>query len=1426
MTTSTSASAQSTFISSTTTTTKDNSMSTLNASFVNANADLLGTLEYGMSPKEAYALSNDDAATRVFGIKAGTGIKGFAVGMTAKLYLRQTAAYYAEVPAGTYCFHPAFDLIALHNDICDPMGVEDLYMSDKRVTSKLLRYLQKLGAFHYGVNKKIVQAYLMIEEGTGVLVPEGWKIGLRCLGVKTGNPLVGFLPNSYGRILDMNVTLADAAVVAKDYAKAISASSVKFEKTGVSQFVLSINTTDTFTIDETGVYDNRNRRFQSVAFDAAATIGSTQTHKAEDFWRVNSYGSFIYALLFLGAHTLKSPAKLYKVMTEGTFVPMSNLEEVAASDADRVMYNKYITSTRQPAMRLPFKVINTPVRKIAQMHDKAIKHSTHKIGGKYTGASMLSKYNLVEMPRGGFIDGRDVLVDFARLPGSQVEPVLQAFFDRLNTSAVDFINSTFSTDFATDAEAIKWYASKGALVLSSKTSKAVKRCAMSRAQVGSMKHDESRYFVTVAQLASGLSVSTENVLVPSLLSFGHVLAAGTALYMVDEDEAIREQELDLLTMEVDHTEMIEPSPSLAGTTTVDNLVTLEYAPESITTQGKWIVANYNDLRLDDGEMIAMVPFQSANGIANHPVISTQPNAFLKAIKWCVGFENGNDKAVKVKIVTTTYERELKVRNNIKAMLALSTKNTLHNELNEKLVAQAIFPRDTLKCTDLLTGLTDVAAATFIKNGNEEGIELIRKANAMAGYDTVEMLVWSPIVELEGGYDALIELFESTYGRSTWLKSKDSDNAELTSVLSEMYKDWTPVKDQNHIFPEGATNCRCFSQAGADYGDKDNLLAFYEINGGTYILQRAWSFVGTPETGAVYLALKGEMSPVSSVTGQTRTMAGVIRAITADNKECGRKLTEAGYAHMHLQGAFMDMVDGNIIHKTSALNLEQVVEVLSEDVKVKSQDPSYYSELLGAFAKELKEYTLELDGFTLYIPAIHAKDANRGFKSRQGLSDLVQMLLTALVAGVSANELLTLQKRIVGALSATCHGDALGKSGAYGANACQAKAVAPNLGIPVGEIWVKESANATSTFQVLRGLYGNNFDGITVAMSRAPMVRPHYAKICVIRQDHWAFNYLGTAVLSLSPLAMTLNGGDFDGDNVAVVKVWGIPVTTLDDQIGSLVNRTGSNQLTPGGSYWGDHLEILTPAQQDKKNNKGAGTLKHLAISVDSETAKWRRSHSFPYLLENSSVCLQEYVGTIHKAFLTCEIKKMLRQQLNLTDVEGSWADKPGFDEVMAEVYENPLGGLDWAAYDALSVLVQILNGNEFVELEGLDSLLSKAGFNADFTSNIIDGCQYTEFISTMGKPENGSTNSYVVLNESDAMQAVVSLSVLISKNEVDAEIHGNTIVSLMEWAKENYTTDWKPMVEASPIVATIHNWLRTVYGTLTGVRVVDVEMFS
>lgn len=911
---------------------------------------------------------------------------------------------------------------------------------------------------------------------------------------------------SWGNFLWTN---EDVAVICDYLAQAVKQGTVEpiaLEPRDNGDFAVWVDGCEFVVTPKDGVFETtRNRRFNNMLLISGLTgYAPDRRVEEDDLVLVNSYGTFLYGMLVLGAKTLSAPSMelsqfVSKVLTSGNELPMTSDDEVGAPDADRIYYERYVTVSRVAPANFPFALAKMPNQRLLvrygcdvtlQGGDEATDEGV-VIGGELPAKSAVDRaalmtFNLVRMPRGQFIDGRRSCIQTRHLPAELRVPfVQQLMMDQCNgdlVAAFAYAKENYSIKGVNDKD--YWQALSEHLIigLSSKLAKLIKRTAMDAALVGTMKDGESRGFKRFGQP----NVSNNNWLVESVVTPHAIWPAGMAAYWGERP-----------TLVVSHTETTQPNlPRIAE---LEVAVVPEYSGYTKSVRFGWHVVTYaNPVRLDKGDVVARVPFQTQDGEFDHFITTRVPEARLVSIQWRLAVASGNQKQLQVKVTTETHEHEIKGRNNVKCMFARIDESCINNELNGvgAFNARAIFFADTNKWLDLVMQAVDVAACTAVKNADAEGLRLIAEANAAAGASGVE-LVWSPVLAVLGIYKPLMDWFEAKFGRAVWFRWADA-SGEWPWVLRKMYsrhnaeseaerglpvEGWETVSAVDlGVLPAGATNV--FAIADGDIENpQTNVLVLYKLDGVEYFVQRAWSFVGTTETGAVWQPVKGELGSVRSIVGQSSLMAGVARAVEGDDPEYARRLVDDGKTGVHKAAVFHAMRHNNTIKAKGGeelplvkLGSEEAQALLRTDELIElMSDPENAGKLLSLLAPRFKGVMFSVEGagrpFSVYLPAVYKQDSASEFRSTGSLSDLITGIFVQYILGadITSSAFTQLVGRASGALTKLCEGSGLAKAPSKCRTAVQAKTKAIP-GIPVSKVYVRESQRQNSVYQTMLRTY--------------------------------------------------------------------------------------------------------------------------------------------------------------------------------------------------------------------------------------------------------------------------------------------------------------------------------------------------------------------
>lgn len=394
-------------------------------------------------------------------------------------------------------------------------------------------------------------------------------------------------------------------------------------------------------------------------------------------------------------------------------------------------------------------------------------------------------------------------------------------------------------------------------------------------------------------------------------------------------------------------------------------------------------------------------------------------------------------------------------------------------------------------------------------------------------------------------------------------------------------------------------------------------------------------------------------------------------------------------------------------------------------------------------------------FSLYLPVIVAQSSAAGYKHTDDMSSNVQALFTYLHQGqnwvkytddgVQRNGYIhNLCARIRGAIIGLTRSETVTKCAAFGPLGVQGKPTAL-YGVRLDEVYVRKSDKFDSVYQTMLRTYKlkpSELAGHPIVFSRSPMTATAKLRIIVIKDNHWAASYVPIHSFVMNPLTCYYHRGDYDGDLNALFSaiIDGIectlPYLTNTLLIQSIIDSTGKNHLQPGGSYYGDGFEIPTLAAVYKKMEFKPSSLTLLSSKKNMLDPYSTDKAALGQLLAGSTKMLKEAVGNIHRVWITNDI--FISAMTELTEVLAATktlatAYHPelfiGLVQILAEIYEVPLGGYDEWAYivfykhlfnkdaalneAAVEGMQNLNNDGEVIDmsLDTLGGVMDKAGMN-------------------------------------------------------------------------------------------------------------------
>jgi hypothetical protein len=224
------------------------------------------------------------------------------------------------------------------------------------------------------------------------------------------------------------------------------------------------------------------------------------------------------------------------------------------------------------------------------------------------------------------------------------------------------------------------------------------------------------------------------------------------------------------------------------------------------------------------------------------------------------------------------------------------------------------------------------------------------------------------------------------------------------------------------------------------------------------------------------------------------------------------------------------------------------------------------------------------------------------------------------------------------------------------------------------VWVKRSKQTDSIYQKLvKVMGGKDLHGLKVLLGRAPMAMTCPLEIRVVTKADPEWRWMAPEVIYVNSLVQAINGGDYDGDSIALYKgdrkqeLYNLEMLleTLQGAAGDDgLARARNGVIAHGGEYLGDWYEVKSVAKIWAKRLKGFVVSEEEAIKSLSEGEK---QHSV-------------MVGAMYRTAFTAAV-----QGHSMTDA-------------LFFLYERVLGGYDpdlfgaWKAHQDILLRKKVLAG--------------------------------------------------------------------------------------------------------------------------------------
>lgn len=505
--------------------------------------------------------------------------------------------------------------------------------------------------------------------------------------------------------------------------------------------------------------------------------------------------------------------------------------------------------------------------------------------------------------------------------------------------------------------------------------------------------------------------------------------------------------------------------------------------------------------------------------------------------------------------------------------------------------------------------------------------------------------------------------------------------------------------------------------------------------------------------------------------------------------------------------------------TSNYQLTETAKELfaTPDWQALAREAQFTTLSLKALAAASKRIVFKLVENSSEFPYLHLPtiaDMDLGARAKEGLSGLALTLFRWLLTGVNRSDKLLLRcQRIKAAMTNLAESEGLRKGITQGRVSAQCKLLGVP-GVPIGEIWVLESDNRRSFYAKLarvfqqQGIFVINGKGVLV--SRAPMPFPAKLKVRVIKPGDWEAYAVNEFQAAVSPLFCYVNGGDHDGDGYTVTPAddIDIPFLTVNTVRLVLLDRTGKEATAVEQSaYIADHYNIkkykslslwgkanLTLTVRSCPGVIGDDELKRSVRVTEEESALDIERKGLITMFEHATKLNQGCIGRGHQftyiADVAITVAKDCARALPESKVEAlkTWLLDSGLILPLYELYENPLGGLSWRAWDALDELFAVAytpkqerqtNDSSSAPLSMLAENLSEGGMNGSRAQNFYEVATFIK-----GTLDYAYVETRRHSNAPSFVQAAAHLTFLLGKGDFNATKHKDIVRTFVEFDPE------------------------------------------
>lgn len=653
---------------------------------------------------------------------------------------------------------------------------------------------------------------------------------------------------------------------------------------------------------------------------------------------------------------------------------------------------------------------------------------------------------------------------------------------------------------------------------------------------------------------------------------------------------------------------------------------------------------------------------------------------------------------------TTAENWPKVRSIAKAMLAGADRSCINLPASRR--CNIIHAQDGIKADTLYAWLMVIGNTLRYNWENPVVAEMRAEAeriNAMLGHPGYQGVVIELITLASCHYDRLQELFAQIFGQTVGVYLKNM--GDTGRLLYEMHQ-----CDDYQLLPVDKFGEHAYIRKGEDPADpKTNITRFVFVNGAvSEVHQRCYGFASVKGC-TLYNVELFESSTVMEAVTESCLVPNASRAMTYTGSKQDFNVLQ------DLSMEFMDTMIPNLFKLKAMFQMSQsgtfgcknvvVINELNGMFKFKPADRTFVYERLSDLG--LKRYSNQQgkmfeviskafedtvfvfmfrnqDSFSVYLPALRKfNKLSSSNESTETLSSVFfENTFKPMMASANAGVPRAVISSVRGKLRSMITSEETRKL-LKGRNKLAGRRVGLPC-VPVSETWILYSEQADSLYnrykRYLRSL-GVKLDLTRTEVGyngRDPMIAGWFSKLRVVTPEElealgWQ---MGPHTFGVSPVAIYIDGGDFDGDNHTFVYVGDKAheeVMTYERAIEIRNNAMGADMLRTGG-YAFDHYTRKSFAAATK--------------SLSSKAVRTATRSLNEYI--NYNIGAHEVqniaVGQCYKVCMIGEnivqlVKDLHRQGLSVP-ARFVWASKSNANDVIlatTEIYEIMLGGYSYEA---------------------------------------------------------------------------------------------------------------------------------------------------